>query len=637
MSQALEAWNNLRERIRLVPISSVIGKYISLSKKGANYEAICPFHKDTHPSLKVNDPKNLFKCFACGMAGDSVKFVMEFKKITYKEALESLAHDFNLPIPTKQTKKVNPKVQAYLDCHAIALQFYLDITQKEYMGEMSHFAQDRKLNTETMQRFKICYAPEGKHLANYLLNLKNNFNSAHYDTALELGLIKLGENGHYDTFRRRILFPILNTLGQVVAFGSRATHDGQMPKYLNSQESLIFNKRQVLYGLPLARAKIREHAHVFIVEGYMDAIMMHQAGFDNTVAVMGIAFTEEHFKELGPGIKNYYLLFDQDQAGEIAAKRALPLLLKHKVFPLRVDLLNCKDPDEFIKTQGVIGLQNQVQAANSWLDYLLNQLSLTPTGQNIDAKLDVLKLGFELLKPLQNELSATERIIQFAKKIGLNSPENSLLEQFQSYLKGQTLSHPTIAPRNTPSSTEVIAPTTLLPELPQESSEKTAKNESFDKEELFLLKQILKNPNLIKLENFTEVLEFVNNRQIKDLLKFLPKMVAEIEFADFEQTLIALIDEKGFAPEIKQLACEVFFQWSPQTQVDDAILKKQFLDIKKKILIEKLIREKTVLKLSHKNLTSEQDLQEVLRKVHSIDKKIFELKSSDNFSGLQKD
>lgn len=346
MSTALDAWNNLREKIRLIPISDIVGKHISLTKKGINFEAICPFHRDTHPSLKVNDQKNLFKCFACNVAGDSVKFVMDYKKLGFKEALESIAKDYGLSIPTA-TRKINPKIQLLLDCHSIVLQFYLDITTKDYQGELLSFAKDRKLTTDILQKFKICYAPEGKHLAEYLHSLKSQFNTPHYDTALELGLIKMGENGHYDTFRRRILFPILNSFGHIVAFGSRSTYEGQMPKYLNSQDSLIFNKRNILYGLSLARTKIREHSSVFIVEGYMDAIMMHQVGFENTVAVMGVALTEDHFKDLSTGTKSFYLLLDQDQAGEMAAKRSLGLFLKHRILPLKIDLLTAKDPDEF--------------------------------------------------------------------------------------------------------------------------------------------------------------------------------------------------------------------------------------------------------------------------------------------------
>ena len=306
--------------------------------------------------------------------------------------------------------------------------------------------------------------------------------------------------------------------------------------------------------------------------------MMHQAGFDNTVAVMGIAFTEEHLKELGPNIKKYYLLFDQDQAGEVAAKRSLPLLLKNKILPLRIDLLDCKDPDEFIKSQGILALGNQVSSSTSWLDFFLDKLSQTVTGENVDAKLQLLKECFELLKPLNKDLSASERLIHFAKKIGLNSPESSLIEQFNIFLAGQhTPPHLPQAPATSAPSTLAANLTPKLPRLDRDQPHIIHETQAPDKIELFLLKQVLKNPDLIKLENFTEVLEFVNNRQIKDLLKFLPKMVAEIEFADFEQTIIALIDEKGFSPEIKQLACEVFFQWSPPVQADETIVKKQFL------------------------------------------------------------
>lgn len=634
MSAGLEAWSSLKEKIHLIPISNIISKFIPITKKGANFEGICPFHKDTHPSLKVNDSKNLFKCFACGIAGDSVGFVMEFKKLSFKEALESIANDFNLSIPTKQQKKINPKIQSYLDCHAVILQFYLDLTQKDYQGEILHFAKDRKLNDETIQRFKICYAPEGKHLANYLYQLKTNFNSPHYDVALELGLIKMADNGHFDTFRRRIMFPIFNAIGQIVAFGSRATAEGQMPKYLNSQDSLIFNKRHLLYGLPLARTKVREHNSVFIVEGYMDAIMMHQAGMENTVAVMGVALTEDHLKELGTtNIKNFYLLFDQDSAGEMAAKRTLPMLLKHKILPLRVEMLEAKDPDEFMKKNGLMEFQKQITSATSWIDFFLDQLSQKQTGSNIDAKLLILKEAFEILRPISKELSATERIIQFAKKIGLNSPEASLLEQFESFITGSispSWQQP-VANINT-----VVQKPTILPDISPAQTSLASPPEVLDKSELYVLKQILKNPELVKLDNFTEVLEFVNNRQIKDLLLFLPKMIAEIEFSDFEQTIISFIDERGFAAEIKQLACEVFFQWSAPVQMDEAILKKQFLDLKKKLLIDSLIKEKTNLKINHKNLTSQDELQDLLKKVHLIDKKIFELKSPDNSTGIQK-
>lgn len=631
MSTALDAWKALGEKIKLIPISQIVSKYLSISKKGANYEGLCPFHKDTHPSLKVTDQKNFFKCFACGMAGDSVKFVSEFKKISFKESLESIAHDFNLSIPTKHQKKIDPKIQAYLDCHAATLQFYLELTQKEHQGELTHFAQERKLAPETLQKFKICFAPEGKQLANYLLKLKTDFNATHYDTALTLGLIKMGESGHYDTFRRRILFPIFNTTGQIVAFGSRATYDGQMPKYLNSQESLIFNKRHLLYGLPLARAKIREHSSVFIVEGYMDAIMLHQAGIENTVAAMGIAFTEDHLNELGPNIKTFYMLFDQDSAGEIATKRILPMFLKHKILPLRIDLMNLKDPDEFLKKEGLISLQKQIKQASPWLDFFLDKLSQTPTGFNVDAKLELLKEAFELVRPLNKELSATERIISFAKKVGLNSPENNLIDQFEQFLQSKTATvwHQPMAAQENKAPLilpEIEVPAITLPEILDGTK---IELESISKNEFYILKQILKNPELIKLESFTEVLEFVNNRQIKDLLLFLPKMTAEIEFADFEQTLISFIDERNYAPEIKQLACEVFFQWSPPSQMDEAILKKQFLDLKKKLLIESLISEKNVLKMNHKNLKTQDELQELLRKVHFIDKKIFELKSPE--------
>lgn len=639
MSTGLDAWNNLREKIRLIPISSIVGKYISITKKGANYEAICPFHKDTHPSLKINDQKNLFKCFACNVAGDSLKFVMDFKKISFKEAIESIAKDNGLNIPTT-SKKVNPKIQRYIDCHQIIWQFYWDLTQKEYKSELISFSKNRKIQEETLQKFKICYAPEGKFLADHLLELRQKYNSPLYETAMELGLIKNGDHGHYDTFRRRILFPIHNGIGQIVAFGSRATYEGQMPKYLNSQDSIIFNKRHILYGLPFARSKIRERSSIFIVEGYMDAIMMHQAGFEQTVAVMGVALTEDHFKDLNLGIKNYYLLLDQDQAGELAAKRSLALFLKNKLLPMKIDLLDSKDPDEFIKNYGHIKFNEQITAAVGWLDFLLNKISIQNTGSNIDAKLKLLAEAFEILKPLGQSLDATERIINFSKKIGLNSPESVLIDQYSDFLKNRT---PILTATTTTMVSQTEESNGLTLKKNEESLDVIAKSvpkndftEVVSKPEIFLIKQLLKNPEILQLQNFTEVIEFVTNKQVKEFVLYLPKILAEVDFSDFAQTAMSLISEKGYPEEIKQVTCEVFFEWNPPLHLDESVLKKQFLDLKKKLFIEMLKNEKTELRKKHMEMTTQEELYEVLKKVHEIDKKIFELKSSDNSSEIQK-
>lgn len=640
MSTELDAWNNLKEKIRLIPISAIIGKYITLTKKGQNYEAICPFHRDTHPSLKVSDQKNLYKCFACNVAGDSLKFVMDFKKIGFKEAVEVIAKENGLNIPTS-SKKINPKVQRFLDCHQIVWQFYWDLTNKEFQSEMLSFCKNRKISEETLQKFKICYAPEGRHLADHLLGLKEKYNSPFYDCALELGLIKMGDHGHYDTFRRRILFPIHNGLGQIVGFGSRATAEGQMPKYLNSQDSLIFNKRHILYGLPLARTKIRERSSVFIVEGYMDAIMMHQAGFEQTVAVMGVALTEDHFKDLNLGIKNYYLLLDQDQAGEIAAKRSLPLFLKNKFLPLRIDLLDCKDPDEFIKNNGQLEFNNQVSKAKGWLDFLLDRVAEVATGDNVDAKLKLLVDAFELVKPLETNLEAIERIISFSKKIGLNSPETSLVEQYQSFLKNNN--HVMSHQQANKIEQQPITTTANTEQKPIEKIENVANlvpiienKKEINKAELFLIKELLKNPELLRLQNFTEVIEFVTNNEVKEFVLFIPKILAEVDLSDFAQTTMSLITEKGYSEKIKQIACDVFFQWNPPLHQDEAILKKQFLDIRKKTFIETLKNEKMELRKKHLDSKTQEELHEILKKVHEIDKKIFEMKTSERSSEIQK-
>lgn len=235
-------------------------------------------------------------------------------------------------------------------------------------------------------------------------------------------------------------------------------------------------------------------------------------------------------------------------------------------------------------------------------------------------------------------LEATERLIGFAKKVGLNSPESSLIEQFEAFLKNEN--HPPQWKKLGQEMPPVVNNTTDLGTLPQLAPAPKeavgAENVGMDKIELYLIKHMLKNPELIKLDNFTEVLEFVNNRQIKDFILFLPKVLAEVDFSDFAQTTMSLINERGYPEELKQIACDVFFNWNPALQLEEAVLKKQFLDLRKKLLIERLKKDKSELKLRHLELKTQDELHDLLKKVHEIDKKIYDLKSSESTSGIQK-
>lgn len=647
MSQINSSWNHTKEQIRSLPISTIIGKFIPLTKKGQNYEGICPFHRDTHPSLKVNDQKNLFKCFVCAQAGDALTFVMNFKKIDFPAAMQLLANELGLEIPQQQNPKreaMSPHAKLYR-CMDLALKFYLEQTQHQQPLEFLQFLEHRQINQETATHFQLCFASGKSSLADYLKTLDAEPAwQGIYQCGLDLGLFKLGDYGHYDTFRHRILFPIFNISHQVVGFGSRSIHEDQKPKYLNSQDSPIFNKRSILYGLNFAKNFIREKSQGILVEGYMDTITLFQHGFKNTVAVMGVALTEQQCRSITSLTKNWLFILDQDAAGQNAVQRSLPLFLSAKCIPLRVDLAPFKDPDEFIRAEGAILFQQKILQSQNWIDYSMDIIvsESNQAHENIDKKLALLDRIFLLLSPLKEEISALDRIAQAAHRMQIQSPKELIWQRYRDYLHHhqqnthspayltKELSNP-FKPIEFTKSKELAS--TQEHQVPQSTSILIEKNIPLTTElfpsihsiEWSILKYLVLNPKLLKLKNFTEILLFVNNRKVKEILDYLPRVYQEVDQGDYPQTVITLL-EKNNAPAdwINELN-SLFFSWENYSQ-ELGHQEKQLEDFKRKLKIEKLKKSKEQLRASLKEAQSNNEIELILTEIHGIDKKIFELK-----------
>ncbi len=331
---------------------------MAIKKHGREYHGLCPFHNEKTPSFTVNDDKSFFHCFGCGAHGDAIEFVRRFERLTYPEAVELLAREAGIEIapPTpEESRKVAQAKSLYDVLEAACLWF-----EKQLMSPAGMLAKDyiekRGLHPETIRQFRVGYAPEERSLLNQYLT-KSGFTQA---MQAEAGLIFVAENGAaYDRFRGRVMFPIRNVSGKVVAFGGRllASNDGNknMPKYLNSPETPLFKKGEMLFNLDQAKRPARDGNMIVVMEGYMDVIMSAQAGVTYSVATLGTAITPEHLRLLWQVAKEPVLCLDADNAGKRAMLRAAEIALPHikPNYSLRYAVLPLgEDPDTYIQKHG---------------------------------------------------------------------------------------------------------------------------------------------------------------------------------------------------------------------------------------------------------------------------------------------
>ncbi|MBT0611430.1 DNA primase [Campylobacter hyointestinalis] len=321
----------------IIDISDVIGSYIPLKKSGGNFVCVCPFHNDKNPSMSVSPSKGIFHCFACKAGGDAIKFIMDYEKLSYPEAVEKLANMYNFTLTYTQEQnshKIDKKVLENLNLH------YKSLLYKNQ--EALNYLYNRGINDAMIEIWELGWASENQNTLNLLQN--ENIDK---EAALQTGAIKQNEHGIYASFINRITFPIYNHLGNLVGFGGR-TISGNPAKYVNSPQSQIFDKSRLLYGYDKAKNEIYKKGEIIICEGYMDCIMLHKAGFNNAVAVLGVALTDKHIPLLKRGDIKVVLSFDSDDAGRGAAFKSARLLALNEIDGRVVLISGEKDPADMI-------------------------------------------------------------------------------------------------------------------------------------------------------------------------------------------------------------------------------------------------------------------------------------------------
>ena len=356
--------NTVQQILDAADIVDVVSDFVSLKKRGANWIGLCPFHNDRRPSFYVSRAKGICKCFACGEGGSAVNFIMKHEQLSYPEALRYLARKYHIDIQEKELtdeeKQAQSEREAMLMLNEWACAYFEKLLHETQAGQeigLSYF-KERGFNDATIKEFRLGYSSEGYDDL-YKAAIAQGFNPK---LLFDVGLCLPDDHGGHDRFRGRVMFPIMNIAGKVIAFGGRTLRkDKEVAKYVNSPESSIYSKRNVIYGLHQAKREISKEDKCFIVEGYADVISMHQAGFKNVIASSGTALTEGHIHAIRRFTSNVTEMFDGDAAGIKAAIRGVDMLLKEglniKVLPLPPE----DDPDTFVRAHSHTEVEDYIK------------------------------------------------------------------------------------------------------------------------------------------------------------------------------------------------------------------------------------------------------------------------------------
>ena len=397
-----EAIEDLKSRIDIV---DVIGRQVQLKRAGANYKGLCPFHNEKTPSFIVSPQKQIFTCFGgCGASGDVVSFVMRYYNLEFNEAVEKLAKEYGIDIVKSQRR--NADREKYYEINREAARFfYRNMTEGPNRGYS--YMRRRGIEDRTIKKFGLGYAPDSWD------SLYGYFKEKGTDEKLllELGLLSQKDGRYFDKFRDRVIFPIINTAGKVIGFGGRALDDKAMPKYLNSPENRVFQKKNNLYALNSTKQDIGKAGTAIIVEGYMDAISLYQNGVRNVAASLGTALTDNQAKLINRYTKNVVLSYDADAAGQKAALRGIEVLRNEGCKVKVLHVTDGKDPDEYIKKNGRDAFDKLVEKAIPYTDYKIEAAK-----RDIDLGTEEGKIDFiRRITPILSDLTPVEADIYIKK------------------------------------------------------------------------------------------------------------------------------------------------------------------------------------------------------------------------------
>lgn len=537
------------EKVRdLADIVQVVSDYLPLKKSGANYVGLCPFHNEKTPSFTVSEQKQFFHCFGCGTGGDAVTFIMNKENLSFPEAVRFLGDKLGIEIEERapiDKERVKERDRAYEINKETARFFYENLTRNQ---KVINYLYKRNINNKIIKQFGLGYALDNWNALYKHLSSKGYLNKE----IEELGLIgkRADNNGYYDKFRNRVIFPIIDARSRVIGFGGRVLDD-TMPKYLNSQETSVFSKGNHLYGLNLLN-KFSNRKRILLVEGYMDLIALFSHGINYGVASLGTALTDRQAKLLKRYGENVYICFDSDLAGINATNKAIQVLLNEGINPKIVMLDNYKDPDDFLKSEGIEEFEKRIGDALNYIDYGIyinkQKYDITQSEGKIKFTIEIAKIIKGLKSPIEKDVY----INKIAKGLDISK------EAIEKEVFGKTISNSYNESygnqynRNTKYNKVAILPVkTILPSATLIAEIDLIKLMSFDKGYFDIL---IEEEILNDLENFEcrEILNIMKELYLKEESlneDLLYKRVKEVPNINIE--LVNTISERriNFLPE----------------------------------------------------------------------------------------
>ncbi|MBL0708215.1 MAG: DNA primase [Sulfurimonas sp.] len=428
---AQDSIESLKARLDIV---DVVGSYIELKKAGANYKAPCPFHDEKSPSFVVSPQKQIYHCFGCGAGGDSVKFTMEYEKLNYPEALEKLADSYNFTLSYTDNKQNKPRSQLMDKLN----EWYKNLLTTKQTALT--YIKERGIYDSSVEKFGVGYAPDTTSTINYITS--NQFN---IQEALEVGVVGYNEENRttYARFIERLTFPIHSANGAIVGFGGR-TITGHQAKYVNSPQTSFFNKSRLLYAYHHAKQTLYKTKEIIVAEGYLDVIMLHQAGFTNAVATLGTALTQEHLPLLRKGEPRVVMAYDGDKAGRAAALKASRLLSAGGFKGGVAIFLDGLDPADMVSSGNIEELAQMFREPKPFIEFVLEEILSLYNLRDPKAKEECMQDGVSYLKTLTPLLQEEYKTF-LASRLGALGVSPSLLKTTQMF----TNNSPTFAEKNT--------------------------------------------------------------------------------------------------------------------------------------------------------------------------------------------
>ena len=397
------------------PIEDVVGEYVQFTKRsGQNLFGLCPFHSEKTPSFSVSPSKQIYHCFGCGKGGSVINFIMEIENLSFPEAVEFLARRAGMKVPEQQSDPGKPKRDRLYALNRDAARFFYEQLSTPAGAAAVDYMLRRGITPGTARRFGLGCAPESWDALCSAMKEKGYTERELYDA----GLVRRGKKGGvYDAFRGRLMFPVIDVRGNVIAFSGRALGDVE-PKYLNSPETPVFSKSHNLFGLNLAKKS--KSGYIILVEGNVDVVSLHQAGFDSAVASLGTSLTPEQARLISRYKSEVVIAYDADEAGRKAAQRAIGILEKLELKVRVLTVRGAKDPDEFIKTKGADAFQNLLTESENHIEYRLDGVKAKHDLSTDEGKLGYLKEATDVVSELPDPAAREVYSLRVASLCGVS-------------------------------------------------------------------------------------------------------------------------------------------------------------------------------------------------------------------------